>query len=215
MKPLWNLNWAVLPVKMAKSIDLDPFQSPWGPYLSFNHPHILFPLSKCGPTLKCPLVCLPMSRLKLPLYCWGRQVAGTTVTAGAPEGAPPYPPSRTHVGYSHLGRQQKMSDNWWALWGPRAADSLMEPSLSENYIYKADGARMKESRVPDRGASCTSGKFHLRKTTAELWCNTNAWDQNPARLSRFYCCLVSLIVFSSIRFQLRWDLMSALHFTVL
>lgn len=92
-----------------------------------------------------------MSWLKLPLYCWGRQVTVTTVTAGAPEGAP-LPPSHTHLEYSHLGRQQKTSDNWWAPWGLRAADSLMEPSLSSNYIYKADGARMKETRVPDRGA---------------------------------------------------------------
>lgn len=127
----------------------------------------------------------------------------------------PFPPLHTLLGYSHLGRQQKRSDNWWALRGPRVADWLMEASLSKNYIYKADGARMKENRVPDRRASCASWKFHLWKTTVELWSNKTAWDHDLARLSRSYCRPVALSVFSSIRFQLRWDWLSALCFTVL
>lgn len=157
MKPLWNLNWAVLPDKMAKSTDLDLFQSPWGPYLPFNHPHILFPLSKCGPTLKCPHVCVCL--------CHGSNLRcivgeGRSRALQGRQREPPSPVALgSHLGYSHLGRQQKTSDNWWALWGPRVADSPMEPSLSENYIYKADGARMKETRVPDKGAPAPADSF--------------------------------------------------------
>lgn len=50
--------------------------------------------------------------------------------------------------YSQLGRQQKKSDNGRALWGLREADLLMEPSLSENYIYKADAGANEGDQSP-------------------------------------------------------------------
>lgn len=114
-------------------------------------------------------------------------------------------PSPTHsqLGYSHLGRQQKTSDNWWAPGGPRAAKSLMWPPLSENYIYKADAAQMRETRVPDRGVPAPAESFIHRRQ--QLNCDaTQTHEIKIQHICSHFTSVLSPLLFSSSSVS-NWD----------